>query len=344
MNRLLQIFITFSVLPVSAQEPAGSYSKYIQAVDEFVPAPGQFINDKMPAYEAGDTQETMARKCTERIANNAGQLISLGAFGGYITFHFDHSIANIEGQRDFYIAGNAYTGNSEPGIVMVSQDTNRNGLPDDEWYELTGSADVDSAGQVVYNYEVTYTKDSMKDVPWTDNQGQTGYVNRNSFHSQEYYPLWLPEQLTFHGTLLPRNGVDTSGRGTYWVMRALRQGYVDNVANTDTLGCSFDITWAVDNRRQPVKLGYVDFVRVYTAVQQMCGWIGELSTEVSGAEDLHLEASVAAMTGIAHTFAGQNSNRVAVRYSLGGQRLSAPQRGLNIVRLADGTLKKYIIQ
>ena len=64
------------------------------------------------------------------------------------------------------------------------------------------------------------------------------------------------------------------------------------MANTDTLGCSFDIGWAVDNRRQPVHLDHIDFVRVYSAENQMCGWIGETSTEVSGAEDLHLEASL----------------------------------------------------
>ena len=30
-------------------------------------------------------------------------------------------------------------GSSEPGIVLVSKDTNGNGLADDEWYELAGS-------------------------------------------------------------------------------------------------------------------------------------------------------------------------------------------------------------
>lgn len=338
MKRLYMTAMLTASLAASAQE--STYSKYIQAVDEFVPAPGQFINDKMPAYEEGDTPETMAQKCTERLADNARQMISLGAFGGYITFHFDHSVANVEGKRDFYIAGNAYTGNSEPGIVMVSQDVNKNGLPDDEWYELSGSADVDSAGLVVYNYEVTYRKDPMKDVPWTDNQGRTGVVNRNTFHSQEYYPLWLPDEMTFRGTLLPQNGFDTSGRGSYFVMSALRQGYVDNVANTDTLGCSFDISWAVDENRQPVRLASVDFIRVYTAVQQVCGWIGELSTEVAGAEDLHLDESIAAMTGIAEVKA--TNAEAAAYYTMDGKRRQNARPGLNIVRMKNGkTLKQF---
>jgi hypothetical protein len=91
-------------------------------------------------------------------------------------------VANVQGERDFAIWGNAYVGNSEPGIVMVSVDVNGNGLPDDEWYELSGSADTDSIGKVVYDYQVTYTKTPMQDVPWQDNKGKSGVVARNDFH------------------------------------------------------------------------------------------------------------------------------------------------------------------
>ncbi|CUQ14422.1 Uncharacterised protein [Segatella copri] len=41
-------------------------------------------------------------------------------------------------------------------------------------------------------------------------------------------------------------------------------------------------------------LDHIDFVRVYSAQNQMCGWLGETSTEVSGAEDLHLQKSISA--------------------------------------------------
>ena len=259
-------------------------SKYIQAVDEYVPAPGQFVN-QLPVATADDTPESMAAKCTEKLANGKGNLVTLGSWGGYITFHFDHSIENIAGEHDFAIWGNAYNGNSEPGIVMVSQDTNGNGKPDDEWYELSGSADIDSIGKVVYDYEVTYLKQAMQDIPWQDNRGQQGAVTRNQYHQQEYFPLWLGNVLTFHGTLLPSNAhLSTSGT---WTLDALRYGYVDNLPNTDRNGCSFDIGWAVDSQRQPVNLSHVDFIRVYSGQLQQCGWIGETSTEITGAEDLH---------------------------------------------------------
>lgn len=271
------------------------HSKYIKAVDEYVPAPGQFVNT-MPKYEEGDDAAAMVAKCTEAIAGNKRGMICLGAYGGYVTFHFDHSIANVSGQRDIYISGNAIGSGAEPGIVMVSKDANHNGLPDDEWYELAGSADVDSVGKVVYGYEITYSLDAMNKVPWTDNQGNSGTVDRNAFHRQEYFPLWLESPLVFSGTLLPDNAYNrASGASEFWVRDALRYGYVDNVANTDSAGCSFDIDWAVDAGRNPVSIDFVDFVRVYTGVNQVCGWTGETSTEVTGAEDLHLQASLDAI-------------------------------------------------
>ena len=264
-------------------------SRYLKAVDEYVPAPGQFVNE-LPLATTDDTPVTMAEKCTERLANGKGSLVSLGSWGGYITFHFDHPVQNVAGECDFAVWGNAYVSNSEPGIVMVSQDTNGNGLPDDVWYELSGSADVDSIGKVTYGYEVTYRKQSMQSVPWTDNKGQTGVVARNSYHQQEYFPLWLDDELTFRGTLLPPNAsVTTSGGSTIWKLDALRYGYADNKPNSDREGCSFDIGWAVDDHRQPVDLSHIDFIRVYSAQLQQCGWIGETSTEITGAEDLHYE-------------------------------------------------------
>lgn len=280
---------------VDSSEPTDTlpsqYSPYIKAVDEYVPAPGQFVN-VLPEATADDTPVTMATKCTERLAAGKGSLVTLGSWGGYITFHFDHPVTNVQGEYDFAIWGNAYMGNSEPGIVMVSQDMNGNGLPDDEWFELSGSADADSIGKVVYNYQVTYTKASMQNIPWQDHMGQNGVVPRNSFHQQEYFPLWLGDELTFRGTLLPANAQNQgSNENPYYVLQALRYGYVDNHPNTNREGCSFDISWAVDHQRKPVKLTYVDFIRVYSAQLQQCGWIGETSTEITGAEDLHVSGN-----------------------------------------------------
>ena len=315
--------LIISLLPLGLIAAAQN-SPYIAAVDEYVPAPGQFINT-MPAYEEGDNAETMARKCTECLANDASRTVCLGAWGGYITFHFDHPLVNVAGEMDLYIKGNAHTGNSEAGIVMVSQDTNANGLPDDTWYELSGSADTD--GFVVrYDYELDYWKlgDSL-DVAWSNNLGNSGFINRNPFHQQEYFPAWLESPLTFAGTLLPDNATDTSGNGSYWVLEPFRYGYADNLPNADTLGCSFDIGWAVELiTRENVPLRFVDFVRVYTALHQDCGWIGETSTEISGAEDLHPDAALSLETIALHR------DEATTCFDLYGHRTSARQSGLII--------------
>ena len=127
-------------------------------------------------------------------------------------------------------------------------------------------------------------------IPWSDNHGGSGYLAKNSFHAQNYYPEWIKaDEMKFEGTLLPQNGVDESHIGTYYVLYSYPWGYVDNHPNAEQNLCSFDISWAVDKLGKPVHLPGVDFIRVYTGVRQYCGWVGETSTEVARAQDLHVE-------------------------------------------------------
>ena len=308
---LLLIILAIATINSSAQrmDEVAVHSKYIQAVDEYRPAPGQYVND-IPEYETGDTEADMIRKCNECVAGKSildtdAHLIALGGWGGYITFHFDHSIANVPGERDFTVWGNAYQemknlvfgGMNEAGVVMVSKDVNGNGKPDDPWYEISGSCDVDSVGKVIYGYEVTYRQNPMGDIPWTDNKGNSGTIDRNHYHTQEYYPQWLPDGLTFSGTRLPDNmlnlsdKVDATWSPYYYVLIGFKYGYADNMPNfsdnSDVTsfnydGCGIDISWAVDENRQPVNLDFIDFVRVYTGLNQKCPqpeWWGETSTE-----------------------------------------------------------------
>lgn len=287
------------------------YSPYITRVYEYCPAPGQFINT-MPQYEDGDTYADILKKCEECISGTNDVMISLGGYGGYVTFGFDHTVINVPGENDIRIWGNAFYeltnpdakgGSAEPGIVMVSYDTNCNGLPDDEWYELAGSEYHKPT--TLHGYSITYRRpdpyhDPVEDesgylsdlcyIPWTDSEGQTGYIARNIFHSQSYYPAWIKEdELVFSGSLLPPNGIDTSGTGRYYVLYAYEWGYVDNHPNDYADLNSFDIGNAVDASGNPVSLPGADFVRVYTGLNQYCGWIGETSTELSRARDLHID-------------------------------------------------------
>lgn len=257
-------------------DTTATYSPYINRVYEFVPGMGQFVNE-LPKYEEGDDAESMCRKCEKAIANNAGDMISLGGWGGYVTFGFDHAVENKEGRdlqilgNTFYMTGSDEYGSSEPGIVLVSQDTNGNGLPDDTWYELKGCLYDDP--QTEHNHAVTYTRE--------------GDTLQNPFHKHPYYPQWLTaDEYTLNGALLPPQSAKINNQN---VQRILDFGYVDNKPNTDLEGTSFDISWAVDASGQPVTLEKVDFIRVYCAVDEILPQTGELSTEVAGAIDLHIE-------------------------------------------------------
>lgn len=301
---------------IAVYEEEVVYSRYISKVYEYVPAPGQFVN-VMPMYEKGDTYADMLKKAEESIGGTNDVLISLGAYGGYVTFGFDHSVVNVPGQYDFKIYGNAFYsaeknalkdsrngGSAEPGIVMVSIDRNRNGIPDDEWYELAGSEYHQP--QTKHNYQITYHKpeENKTAVPhplepaivdtayirFTDNEGKTGYVAKNVYHNQSYFPQWITaETLCFRGSKLADNAVDESGDGSYYVLYAYDWGYVDNHPNEVQDKSSFNIEWAVDKNGKPVHLPCIDFVRVYTGVSQSCGRLGETSTELSKAEDLHIQ-------------------------------------------------------
>jgi Uncharacterized conserved protein len=262
----------------------GSKSSYVTKVLEYVPAPGQFVNI-LPEYTSGDNATSMCAKCLDYF--NKDYAVSLGAFGGYITVGFDHTIANVSGEYDIKVLGNAFDGSAEPGIVLVSADTNKDGLPNDEWYELKGSEY--SNASTIHNYEIKYYKPSgsTDNVRWTDNQNKEGYVLHNSYHTQAYYPQWISgEIMTFNGCRLPNNGVYSSSLGK-WIMASYSYGYADNYSNTSD-GCKLKFDWAVDKNGNSVTVKGVDFIRIYSAVNQHLDTVvGEISTEVSGVEDLH---------------------------------------------------------
>jgi DNA-binding beta-propeller fold protein YncE len=283
------VFSNKASLPDSnTGEPAETSSAFAGKVWAYTPAPGQFINTLTSAYKEGFTAAQVLAYADEQIKQRS--LLTLGGFGGSLTLGFDHTVTNIPNAYDFKIYGNAHEGSSEPGIVLVSQDANHNGLPDDEWYELAGS-EYHSA-KVIRGYEITYYRPvpPLADVQWTDNQGGEGAIPRNSFHTENsYYPLWMDEQITFRGTLLPNNATnERNAEAEQWVQSPFAWGYADNSPNNSEYS-QFNIDWAVDKEGNPAMLTGIDFVKIYSAINQVCGWTGETSTEVSAVEDLHYQ-------------------------------------------------------
>lgn len=285
----------------------GSSSAYSDKIYEWIPAPGQFIGCTAAGGMTGEekTHQQAIDWATARLA--AGNYVSLGAFGGYIIVGFDHSIAATTGAHCFSIGGNAFNnadntadGSNEPGIVYVSQDVNGNGLPDDEWYELKGSDSFLST--TVRSYAVTYYRPAGPgmNVQWTDNRGGSGTIDYlKATHRQDYYyPAWVTtDSYTLYGTALSPQTSQNTITGN-WNNRAFGWGYADNVGSDNISvgsagsGLGQAVGFKLDNAvlpdGSPIKLQYVDFVKVQTGVQSKAGGLGEVSTEVTGFKDLSM--------------------------------------------------------
>jgi hypothetical protein len=83
--------------------------------------------------------------------------------------------------------------------------------PDDEWYEPADS-EYDQP-ETRRHYEITYYRPAPNKIPapkpdspisdttyirWEDNAGTQGYIHRNTYHLQDYYPKWIAaDKLSF---------------------------------------------------------------------------------------------------------------------------------------------------
>lgn len=283
----------------------------ISKIFEFVPAPGQFVNSR------GFTDPTViigkgGSEGSSSVPSTSG-MISLGSFGGYVVVGFDAPIPNDPRNPygvDFTIGGNAFKAAvsgywSEPGAVMVMRDDNGNGLPDDTWYELAGSDYWFSTTR--RNITMTYEDPGYTtrySVPFTTSDGVKGALTTNRFHSQSYFPSEanypdakaVDGKLTYSGSLI-RGVYDRRTPNYIESYRPNAFGYCDNHAtngditnprnpyfaeNGEDPTDGFDISWAVDAEGNYVDLDHIDFVKIYNSVDEICGWLGESSTEVAG--------------------------------------------------------------
>ncbi|WP_447641458.1 MULTISPECIES: hypothetical protein [Chitinophagaceae] len=252
--------------------PTTDSNAYVTRFFEFNPAPGQFVNTSL-----GD--DSMAKA----ILGSDQGLLSLGAWGGYVVYGFDHTVLDQDGP-DILVVGNALATFAEPGIVWGMRDENSNGKPDDTWYELAGS----ETGRDGYirNYSVTYSRPQAAngDVSWKDNQGNSGKVLVNQYHTQNYYPDNIKaDSYTLTGTLLPSSGIDMTNPA-FILSIPFAYGYCDNTVGGD----SVDIAHAIDAQGNTVQLKGIDFIKIQTGVLANMGWLGELSTEVSAIADIRL--------------------------------------------------------
>lgn len=263
----------YTILVAAVIRPITEQSNlYVTSLIDYLPAPGQFINTSLGSEVGAKT-----------IEGKKG-MVSLGGWGGSVSYAFDHTVLNIADSNDLMVYGNAMPNFAEPGIVWVMQDENANGIADDTWYEIKGSAD--ELEGTIKNYSVTYTKPEpiTADVPWTDSEGNSGVLATNVFHSQAYYPESVTEDsYTLTGTILSSNNINMSNP-RFITSAPFDAGYADNTSGGDQI----DIASAIDVSGNAVNLTGVDFIKVQTAIQANMGWLGELSTEVTGIADLSL--------------------------------------------------------
>lgn len=245
-------------------------------VKEYICAPSQYTN-------------TATGSSIEKTLTENGGIVSLGNFGGYVTYEFAEKIQNSSTNPygiDFKITGNAFNGaytTQEPGQVWVSQNGN-------EWYALAGSEHYEDS--VVWDYQLTYKNNGTKSLDYTDNLGNSGET-KGSYPIAEKYPTisFSDEDITLGGILLSSqrtastaNGINT-GFGYVDAFVAVKNSsvvnpYVADPANNSKDG-QFDISWAVDENGYPVKLDWIRFAKVQTATFIDGGAFGEKSTEIS---------------------------------------------------------------
>ncbi len=275
-------------------------AQFVSNVLEYLPAPGQHTNSDFIGTPSA---------ASSLVGTNKG-MVSLGAFGGSITVYFQQGIQNDPTNPygvDFTIYGNPTMTWSESGVIQVMKDENHNGIPDETWYEIAGSEHFWNT--TTSSYEVTYQNNGQtlaSDIPWTDNQGSSGIIPENSFHQQPYYPKAdlfpniATDKYSLKGTRL-NAPIDLSNPGSVNSFHKTF-GYADNtpvLSSTEKLpdnpytstiegsgGDAININWAVDQDKKYVKLDEIHFIRIYTGMNALAGWLGEISTEITGIRDV----------------------------------------------------------
>ena len=98
-------------------------------------------------------------------------------------------------------------------------------------------------------------------------------------------------------------------------------------------------TVKIDADGNKVSLTQIDFVKVYTAISQNCGWVGETSTEICGGEDLHPDIEVSinniSVPALRHTDAC---------YDMYGRPVSDPSAPGIYIRMTAGGYEKVLVR
>ncbi len=257
---------------------------YVTQVFDYQYAPGQHAHlAKKPDWVSGEY---------------SGSDILLGGWGGYVVLGFDHDVYNTDGKNLIIHCSSVAP---EPGIIYLMDDTNGNGFPDDEWFEVKGS-EIDHP-DCIRDYRLTYYKQKNEGDPitWRDKFGNKGELPK----SDKFTIQWWKESadsVEFTGTRLPDAYYNNAPEGAveYWEVypNLFKFGYAENGKGSGRKpagdyseklrGNLIDISDAIDKEGNPVQLQKIRFVKIQTGIFQQAGALGEISTEAGIVGDLSL--------------------------------------------------------
>ncbi len=156
----------------------------------------------------------------------------------------------------FWVGGDMKRKFIEPGLIEISKDVNKNGLPDDKWYVISGSRNLSRS---IFPQGLTTNTPSFAGnvVTLTSNEAVWGYADTN--------PTMAPYRDNY---VRPDNpfwvGIDRGSGG----------------------GDAFDIAWAVDENGNSAGIDEFDFLRVSTIPNILDPVYGYFTTEVMAFADV----------------------------------------------------------
>lgn len=270
---------TSNVTVTTAQYVTNAYT-----VLEYAPAPGKNHNWSIIGYkdnwkygeEYPLAYNDFLTKATELRKANDFTGLFLGSWGGYATFKFDHTVANVAGKTDLELDG--YFTNRDYPSVYVAYDRNKNGKPDeDEWYEIKNA---DYGLEDTLGYEITFTYDSSATdarrvytyFSWKDNKtdaAQGQIVTNKTFSSatttagalstRGYFPGYNMDINTKQMVLMD-GWKNTFSRKGKRIIKDLTG------AASYSQKINLDIDMAINEKGENVQLPGIDFVKVRKSV------------------------------------------------------------------------------
>lgn len=268
-------------------------SPFATRVMEYLPAPGQFVNDPFfnnPEQALGPP----SGGGTSAPSNES--VVTLGGFGGFIVLGFNHTVMNdplnpsgldaIVFSNAYWVGGNPDRHWAECATVEISRDDNANGLADDAWFLIPGSHLAAPITRTSHNWPGGSITDAflLPSAPFgsvvvtnplagTENEGIYGYV--------EFSPT------LFLGDMDSDDKIDDGEITADQFYTVPDDPFEVGMTPGSGGGDAFDIAWAVDPiTGDAASLEGFDYIRLTTPIHLVLPTIGEKSAEIDAVADV----------------------------------------------------------